>query len=100
MREKSNELANYAHHTIYNQIGTYTGEVLRNDIEKRITDAGDEGLNGPNRLICYFAHDSTLGSFYYAFELDKKFQESMNAAKFCSYFAIECTVSAEHASGK
>lgn len=46
----------------------------------------------PNKLVCYFAHDSTLASFYYAFELDKKYSEQLMNATFCSYFAIECTI--------
>ena len=92
MRLKSNELANFCHHSIFTQMGPYTGEKLREDIERRIDEAVDEDVMGPNKIVCYFAHDSTLGSFYYAFELDKKFQTQMSAAKFCSYFAIECTV--------
>ena len=46
----------------------------------------------PNKLVCYFAHDSTLASFYYAFELDKKYSEQLMNATFCSYFAIECII--------
>ena len=38
--------------------------------------------------MCYFAHDSTLASFYYAYKLG---DEPMPNATFCSYYAIECT---------
>ncbi len=33
-----------------------------------------------------------MASFYYAFELDKKYSEQMVTPKFCSYFAVECTL--------
>jgi len=65
---------------------------LREDIERRIQEASQEDIANPDKLVCYFAHDSTLASFYYAFDLDKKYSEKLIVAKFCSYFAIECTI--------
>lgn len=101
MRQKGAELATYTHNTIYNNIGWYTGEILREDIEQRIRHIGVEDISLSDKIVCYFAHDSTLGSFYYAFELDKKFNEQhFLDIKFCSYFAIECTISLDQNNGK
>ena len=69
--------------------------MLREDIERRIQDATHESIYNPDKLVCYFAHDSTLASFYYAFELDKIYSEQLINASFCSYFVIECVISQE-----
>eukprot|EP00350_Pseudokeronopsis_sp_OXSARD2_P009868 CAMPEP_0170547532 /NCGR_PEP_ID=MMETSP0211-20121228/5943_1 /TAXON_ID=311385 /ORGANISM="Pseudokeronopsis sp., Strain OXSARD2" /LENGTH=89 /DNA_ID=CAMNT_0010852645 /DNA_START=8 /DNA_END=275 /DNA_ORIENTATION=+ len=74
-------------------MGWHTGEILRDDIESKIEGNARESWTVPVKVVCYFAHDSTLGSFYYAYELDKKFSQKMNEVKFCSYFAIECEFS-------
>ena len=39
MRETGSKLANFTHNTIYNHIGSYTGEILRDDIDDRIKNA-------------------------------------------------------------
>ena len=67
----------------YKHMGAYTGELLRADIEQR-------SCLGKIHLVCYFAHDSTLASFYYAFGLDKHCL-LMPEAKFCSYYSVEST---------
>mmetsp|Transcript_14400 Transcript_14400/g.10392 ORF Transcript_14400/g.10392 Transcript_14400/m.10392 type:complete len:84 (+) Transcript_14400:439-690(+) len=36
MRRQGSDLANFTHNTIYKNVGWYTGEVLREDIESRI----------------------------------------------------------------
>ena len=47
-------------------MGKHTGELLRKDIETKVSHYIEEKRSG-DHLVCYFAHDSTLASFYQAF---------------------------------
>ena len=86
-------MAQWSQQAKYAYLGKYTGELLREDIERKIQNETIDDIDKPDKLFCYFAHDSTLASFYYAFDLDKKYSDKLVVAKFCSYFAIECTIS-------
>lgn len=78
-------------------MGPYTGEVLRNEIfsqTEAFVKKVKEDRTSKDKLVYFFAHDSTLASFFYAFNLDKLL-DKMPENKFLSYYAIETTISEE-----